>query len=279
MITLNKLLTFILKPFNELHVIGAIGGGLMAAGAIGSAIIGSKAAKDAARASRFAPVGIETGQGTVSFEDGQFRTQLSPEQQQLRNQLWGLGQQGLQDFQTFDPAQAGGIFTQQLTDLAAPQEQQAMLNLENRNFAKGLTGATAGQMNTQALFNAQATAQQQRELTGLTMGQQQQERLFQNALGAFGGAQTIDQSLSNQLQQAISASGAQTSANTNAAQFNFQAGQNNADALAGFFGNLGQSYSQYSQPQQQNVGLFTNLPQNVDPRFLQEQQFNFQGNV
>ena len=272
MITLNKFLNFVLKPFKE-HSFGPLAAlGVGAATGLVGGLIGAKGQKDAAKiaaaAAQFRKLGTESGVGTTGFDGDVLTQQLSPEYQALRDQLLAQGAQGLQQFQTFDPTEAGQLFSQQLGALAAPQEKQQRLALENRLFQQGLTGASGGQQRTEALLGAQALAAGQRDLTGLQLGQQQQGRLFEQALGGIQGATTLDQLLQNQQSQAISAGGAQTTAATNAAQFQFQASQNRGDAISGFFGNLGQGLSNLAfQPQAQV------------PQFGYEQAFNFQGNL
>lgn len=243
--------------FGPLAAIG-IGAGTSLVGGLLGADATKDAAKIAAAASRFSPVDITSGTGTTLFQDGGFQSELSPELQALRDQLLGAGAQGLQDFQTFDPNQAGQLFEQQLSALAAPQEQQQRQQLENRLFQQGLTGATGGQNATEALLTAQALAQGQRNLQGQQFGVGEQQRLFQNAIGGIQGATALDAQLAQQLNQAINAGGRQTAANTTGANFQFQAAQNNADALSGFFGGLGQGFTNLAfQPTPQSTGLFT----------------------
>lgn len=216
-----------------------IGGGSLLGG-----IMGGNAAKDAARASIFRPVDVTTGIGTVRATgrpgDVDFETELSPEMQAIRDQLLGAGVAGLDAFQTFDPREAGRLFTAELDALAMPQERNARLAQENRLFKQGLLGATTGANQTEALLTAQALAGNERRLQGMLQGQSQQDRLFQSALGGIQGATALDALLAQQLNQAISAGGAQTMANATGANFQFQAGMNQADAISGFFSNLGQ---------------------------------------
>lgn len=181
-------------------------------------------------------------------ESGGFTAQLSPELQVQRDRLMQIGQEGLDTFQGFDPTQAAAQFTQQLDTIAAPQEEKARLSLENRLFKQGLTQSTPGADRFGALATAQGMAQNQRNLQGMQFGTGEQQRLFQNALGGIQGATALDALSSQQLNQAISAGGANTSANITGANFNFQAGQNNADALSGFFGGIGQGFMNMSQP-------------------------------
>lgn len=212
-----------------------------------------EAADRAAAGSQFAPLGIQTGIGSVGFgniggDSKGFTGSLSPEYQALRDQLMGIGATGLNQFQTFDPMQAAGLFTGQLNTMAAPQEQQQRTQLENRLFKQGLLTSSAGADRFGELAQAQAMAQNQRNLMGYEYGTTEQQRLFQNALGGIQGASALDQLLSQQINQALAASGAQTTANTNAAQFQFQADMNRNDMLAGFFsGLMGPSSS--GQPQ------------------------------
>ena len=263
-----------------------LGGIFAGGGAIGGALIGKDAAKDAAAASQFAPVNITSGIGSTTYADptlapmmgavtrmqaaqglesgnltqeehdamiagipeAGFTSQLSPELQVQRDRLMQIGQEGLDTFQGFDPTQAAAQFTQQLDTIAAPQEEKARLSLENRLFKQGLTQSTPGADRFGALATAQGMAQNQRNLQGMQFGTGEQQRLFQNALGGIQGATALDALSSQQLNQAISAGGANTSANITGANFNFQAGQNNADALSGFFGGIGQGFMNMSQP-------------------------------
>lgn len=260
----------------------ALGAGANLAGSLFGANAMENAANAAARASLFRPVGIESGIGTVTATGTPgnvgFETSLSPELQAIRDQLLGIGQTGLQQFQTFDPNQAAALFTNQLNQIAQPQEQQQQLQLESRLFKQGLLGATTGANRIEALNTAQGFAQNQRNLQGYQYGTGEQARLFQNALGGIQGATALDQMLAQQLNQSISAGGAQTTANTNAAQFQFQAGMNQADAISGFFGNLGTGLANYAyQPTSGSTGLFTqpNTSLSIDPYMVDLSQFNF----
>lgn len=255
MLSFSKLLYFLhwsfIRPIKlNIGALGALGIG--AGTSLIGGLLGADATKDAARiaaeASRFAPIDITSGTGTTTFADGGFQSQLAPELQAVRDQLLGFGQQGLDTFAGFDPNQSAALFTRQLDELAQPQEQQQRLQLENRLFQQGLTGSTDPR--TESLLSAQAIAQNQRNLQGLEFGQSQQDRLFQQALGGIQGATTLDASLANQLNQAISAGGANTLANQTGANFQFQAAQSNADALSGFFGGLGQGFTNlaFQQP-------------------------------
>jgi len=287
-LSFNKILKKFWNDFvapKVLSIDPILGGALiMGAGGLGAAAINADAASDAAASSGFQPIGVSSGTGTVGFQEVGFRdaalapfrtmldqgqitqdqfntfaagvgqdgfsAQLSPELQTQRDQLLGIGQAGLDQFQTFDPNQAASLFTNELDAIAAPQEARQRTSLENRLFKQGLTQSTSGADRFEALNSAQGFAQNQRNLQGLQFGQQQQERLFQNALGGIQGATALDNLAAQQVNQAIAASGGVTTANTNAAQFGFQAGQNNADALAGFFGGVGQGFTNmaFQQP-------------------------------
>jgi len=266
-----------------LPVAGAVGLGA-ATNLVGAYLGGNaqeRAARIAAQASLFRPVGIETGIGTVTATGTPgnvgFETALSPELQAIRDQLLGIGTTGLEQFQTFDPNQAAALFTQQLNQVAQPQEQQQQLQLENRLFQQGLLGGTTGQNRIEALNTAQGFAQNQRNLQGLQYGTGEQARLFQNALGGIQGATALDQMLAQQLGQSIAAGGAQTAANVGAAQFQFQAGMNRADAISGFFGNLGTGLANYAYQPTPTQGLFTqpNTSLSINPYTVDTSQFNF----
>lgn len=264
-----------------------IGGALLGSAALNlvGGYLGNEAAQDAAnraaQASLFRPVDINTGLGSITASgqpgDVSFQASLSPEMQAIRNQLLGIGTAGLEQFQTFDPMQAAGLFTTQLNQIAQPQEMQQQRQLENRLFQQGLLGATTGQQRQEALNTAQAFAQNQRNLQGYQYGTGEQQRLFQNALGGIQGATTIDQLLAQQLNQAIAAGGAQTTANTNAAKFQFEAGMNQADALSGFFGGLAGGLSNYafSSPQQSSLFVAPNTSLNINPNTVDTSLFNF----
>ena len=224
------------------------------AGAAGLSALGgildAKGTKDAARiaaeAGRFAPIDIMTGLGSVTSGPEGITTQLSPEMLALQQQLFGLGQQGLQQFQTFDPTQAGQLFTQRLGAAAAPIEQRQRQELENRLFKQGLLTSSGGAERMGALTEAQSQAELQRQLAGMQYGTQEQERLFQNALGAYQAGTGLEQLSEGLLPQYAGIGGRATEANQFGARLGFQAGQTRADMLSSFFGNLGQGLANYS---------------------------------
>lgn len=221
-----------------------LGGSLIAANASGNA------ADSAAAAAQFDPMNINTGIGTVTAQDGTVTTQLSPELQALRDQLYGQAGQGLQAFQTFDPNQAAGLFTNQLAALAAPQEQQQRLSNENRLMQQGLLDSTLGINRTGNLLQQQNLAGQSRALQGQQFGQQQQRGIFDQAMGFLNAGTNLDTLAANQLSPFASIGGAQTAGNIAGANFQFQAGMNEADMISGFFNNLGTSLYQNNQPTQ-----------------------------
>jgi len=287
--TFNKLLNYLhwllIRPI-ESNIFAsalALGAGTNLLGSYLGGKSAERAARTAANASLFRPVSIDTGLGSVTATGTPgnvgFETALSPELQAIRDQLLGIGTTGLEQFQTFDPNQAAALFTQQLNQVAQPQEQQQQLQLENRLFQQGLLGGTTGQNRMEALNTAQGFAQNQRNLQGLQYGTDEQARLFQNALGGIQGATALDQMLAQQLGQSIAAGGAQTAANVGAADFQFQAGMNQADAISGFFGNLGTGLANYAYqpPPPSSQGLFVqpNTSLSINPYTVDTSQFNF----
>lgn len=223
-----------------------IGGSLILGGTglLGS-ILSSNAASDAAAAAaaaaEFDPRDISTGIGSVvTGPDGQVVSTLSPEYQAYRDRLLGLSGQAFDQFQTFDPMQAAGLFTNQLTALASPQEQQQRLAQENRLAQQGLLSSTLGMQQQGSLQQQQNLAHQARVLQGYQYGQQAQQGLFNQGLQALQGASALDTMAANQLSPYASIGGAVTAGNTTGANFQFQAGMNNADMISSFFGSLGQ---------------------------------------
>lgn len=237
-----------------------VGGGLSLASAYFSGEAQKDAARIAAQAAQFRPIDITTGLGGISYgpqidpETGQpipgtegVRTTLDPRLVAMQNQLFGMGGAGLDTLGSFDPNEQARLFTQQLTELAAPEEQRQRLQLENRLFKQGILGATPGAERMGALQQAQSMAGTQRALMGQEMGQQQQAQLFQQALGALQAGGELEQMGGMGLLPAFaSIGGAATSAAGRGAEFGFQAGMNRADMLSSFFGNLGQGLAQYS---------------------------------
>ena len=222
----------------------------LAASGIGSLLSSGSRSDIAARQAAgqaFNPVDINTGSGSTTFNpDTGFTSTLSPELQAIRDQLIGTGGTALQDFQTFDPTEAGGLFTDKLNALAQPGEEQKRLSLENRLFKQGLSGSSGGAARTEALLGAQGIAQNQRDLTGLEFGQSQQERLFRNALSAITGGVSLDKLTSSQLDQALTAAGAATRASTNQANTIAGAGNKNVTAQEDFFTSLTSSLGDFS---------------------------------
>jgi hypothetical protein len=240
---IQSFLTRSLAP--KSYILGAvIGGGLSL---LGSKLAGDRqedAARRAAAAMAFDPADITAGGATTTFDkDAGLVSTLSPELQALRDQFIGRTQEGLEAFQTFDPTQAGQLFTDKLTALAAPREEQARLGLENRLFKQGLLSSSAGAERQGALDTAQALAQGARDVTGLQFGQSQQDRLFQQALGNLQAGTGLDALTTNQINQSLALGGRQSAAAAPGAQLQFGAAQNQADAMSGFFNSLGQGVS------------------------------------
>lgn len=164
--------------------------------------------------------------------------QLSPELQALQSQLFGMAPEALSQFQTFDPAEAGKLFTQRLDELAAPKEEKQRLALENRLFKQGLLSSSSGADQTQSILEAQALAQGQRDITGLQFGQQQQNRLFQQFLDTLGAGTSIGDIERQMLGMTLGAAPTATSAAQTQANILAQGRQDDAAVQQQFFNNL-----------------------------------------
>lgn len=262
--------------------LGLLGGGLSLLGGYLGAEATEDAARQAAAASQFRPVNISTGLGSVGFTTAggrlQAQTQLSPQAQQARNLLMQSGISGLRQASIYDPERSAQLFTQRLGEAAAPIEERQRLDLENRLFKQGLLTSTGGAERLGALQQAQGQAELQRQLAGMQYGTQEQERLFSRALSGLQAGTEFDRLAAAQLGIAGQLGGQATQAGIQGAQFGFQAGQNRADMLSSFFGNLGQGLANYSfstpssTPSYPSGGLFpggytapsTSLPSNFN---------------
>jgi hypothetical protein len=213
---------------------------LMAAGA--ASLFGPSASDIAgqqAAGSAYRGVDINTGMGSATFDqDTGYTSQLSPELMAIRDQLFGRVPEGLQQFQTFDPTQAGALFTQRLDELAAPKEEANRLSLENRLFKQGLLSSTTGDDRRQALLEAQALAQGQRDLTGVQLGQDQQTRLFNQAMGFLNSGMNVADIERQLIAMSQGQAGAATQAAGNQAGMIAQGRADDAATQQGFFNNL-----------------------------------------
>lgn len=76
-----------------------------------------------------------------------------------------------------------------LRSLSAPQEQQATNKLTDTLFSRGQLGGTGGALQQEALFRAQAQADQQRQLTAADWAQNRAITKFNSALSTVGQGQ------------------------------------------------------------------------------------------
>jgi hypothetical protein len=195
---------------------------------LGAAQMGSAAQLEAARiaadAARFRPVGVTTGFGSSQFTtDAQGNLTgagytLTPELQALRGRLLsqagaydptqiaqqagalGTGAQSLfqagQGYLSASPEEARQRYLSQQQALLAPQQEQALSGIRNRLFQTGRTGlATGGTMaggmqatNPELAAYYNALAQQQNQLAaGAEAAAQQQQTFGAGMLGAGAG--------------------------------------------------------------------------------------------
>jgi hypothetical protein len=191
-----------------------------------------EAARIAAEESRFRPVAVTTGFGSSRFKmgpDGRLQEagyELTPELQNLRNQLigqtgqgMGFAEQGLgaaqgmfdlgQQYMAQTPEQAAQQWTASQQAALAPGREQAMSGLMNRLAQTGTQGlgvaqAGGGMANPLAQAFANAQAQQDLELAARAQEQGRAQTQFGTGLfkDAFGIASGGYAPLSTQLQQA-----------------------------------------------------------------------------
>lgn len=182
-----------------------------------------EAARIAADAARFRPVGISTGFGSSQFTtDAQGNVTgagytLTPELQAIRNRLMtqagaydptqitqqagalGTGAQSLfqagQGYLSASPEAARQRYISQQQALLAPQQEQALSGIRNRLFQTGRTGLATGgttqgmaQTNPELAAYYNALAQQQNQLAaGAEAAAQQQQTFGAGMLGAGAG--------------------------------------------------------------------------------------------
>ena len=215
-----------------------IGGGL---GLIGSSMASSsaksaanttanaqlEAARIAAEAQKFRPVGVTTGFGSSQFAtdaNGNLISagyQLTPEMQAIRNNLLsqagvydptavarqaqqlGTGAQSLfnlgQGYLAESPEAARQRYIEQQQALLAPQQEQALAGIRNRLFQTGRTGLATGgtttglaQTNPEMAAYYNSLAQSQNQLAANAQQASQQQQAF--GAGLFGtGASMLGQ--------------------------------------------------------------------------------------
>jgi hypothetical protein len=183
-----------------------------------------EAARIAAEAARFRPVGITTGFGSSQFTtdaEGNLTGAgytLSPELQAIRNRLMtqagaydptqiaqqaqalGTGAGSLfqagQGYLSASPEEARQRYLSQQQALLAPQQEQALSGIRNRLFKTGRTGLATGgtmagglaQTNPELAAYYNSLAQQQNQLAaGAEAAAQQQQTFGAGMLGAGAG--------------------------------------------------------------------------------------------
>lgn len=183
-----------------------------------------EAARIAADAARFRPVGVTTGFGSSQFElddEGNLKAAsytLTPELQAIRNRLMtqagaydptqiaqqaqalGTGAGSLfatgQGYLSASPEEARQRYISQQQALLAPQQEQTLSGIRNRLFQTGRTGLATGgtmagnmaQTNPELAAYYNALAQQQNQLAaGAEAAAQQQQTFGAGMLGAGAG--------------------------------------------------------------------------------------------
>jgi len=226
----------------------------IAAAAAGSIISGSmqkSAANKAAKSAEFNPYNVSGGVGSATFGNGTASYQLSPEYQALRNQFLGSAQGTMGAYNAYDPQQAAQQLYGQLGQLSAPGEAQARSSMENRLFAQGRLGTTGGQQQFGNLLQAQNLAGVGREVQSFNMAQDVQNQLLGRAMQSAQGGAAIDQMGQGLIGMGSDLGGRQSSAGAYAAQFPWQAAQNQSDATSAFFSNIASKVGSAQTPQPQ----------------------------
>jgi len=192
-----------------LSLAGGLLGGSSGAGAAGdTAAAQLQAAKDAAEAAKFRPVGITTRFGSSNFQmspEGYLTGagyQLSPEMQALQDQIMGYTRQGLGDIGTIQnlgrgylaqtPEQAAADWMQKQQTLLQPSRQQQYAQMQQGLFNTGRSGLSVAQggdlgaANPEAQAYYNALAQQDAALAAQAMQQGQNQTTY--GLGLLSSA-------------------------------------------------------------------------------------------
>ena len=174
---------------------GSVGGpwGAAIGGAIGAFL--PEGGAPSAPSVAFNPANINTGAGSVQFDQGTntFTSALDPRLQGIQESMFAQGQGFFDELSTFDPDQFGANVSDRLRNLAAPKEEQDRLNLENRLFKQGLLNSTLGGDRQENLFSAQALAEEARLARGFSLGQDVQGNLLNRGLQSFGAGTSLEQ--------------------------------------------------------------------------------------
>lgn len=95
----------------------------------------------------------------------------------------------------FGQGLTGGIQKQLdlLRQAAAPEENRQRLGLSDTLFSQGMLGTSGGAERERALYEAQNQADLQRQLSAVSLGNQEALNRFQAALGAVGQGQSAQQ--------------------------------------------------------------------------------------
>lgn len=146
----------------------------------------------------YMPGGVRTGFGNVTVDaNGNLVSSGSPALTNAQNTSFNIGQGYLDQAQVFSPDQYAANVSQRLQNLAAPSEEKARLDLEQRLFNQGMLTSTSGGRRMQDLYTAQALAGEQRALDALNAGETVQNNLLSRGYTGINNAISMDPS--NQL--------------------------------------------------------------------------------
>ena len=250
---------------------GSLLGGMMAGDAASSSAASNvEAARIAADAAKFRPYAITSGFGKSMFdEDAQTATyELDPTLQAYRDQLYGLGQQGMAGI-NLDPTKAAQAYYDQqqglmaggrtAQDIALRQQQ-----LQQGRIGLGLSGASQGAGQGSGYLNPEQYQQQlaraqvdaQLAATADQVARQQLDQDIARATGLFNTGFGVEELGQSALTMGADIGNKQAAAGANQAQALLQGGQGAAQAnLAGGLGqaqmisNLGKSLGgMFTQP-------------------------------
>ena len=218
----------------------ASGGPLGAAlGAAGGGLFGGSKGPRAPQV-QFNPANINSGVGSATFdqESNTFNTSLDPRLAALQGGLFSQGQGFFDELNTFNPDEFGANVTQRLRNLAAPQEEDARLGLENRLFSQGLLNSTLGGDRQENLFTAQALADEARVARGFSLGQDVQGNLLNRGLQSFNAGVNLEQLPLQLLGLSLDAGQGNLGADSRNASNAFEASKLQSDTDSAFLGSF-----------------------------------------
>jgi len=182
----------------------------------------------------FRPMELATGLGTTSFEDGKGTFTLTPELQEVYQQLLGGGRQALGAAE-YDPYTAAETLFGRMEGILAGGRERERQGLESRLLAQGRLGSTGGLFQQQGL--EQAIEQQRAQSLNQAFGQAQQvqQGLFGRGLSGIQGAVGLQQLGQQQLSTGIQAGAAPLQAQ----MFNIQQQQKQQELVPSLLAGLG----------------------------------------